>query len=234
MSKVQHVLAIIPARGGSKGIPRKNVRLLAGQPLLAYSINHARQTPAINRVVVSTDDTEIAAVSEYYGAEIIWRPAELSGDNATSESALLHTLDHLHTTEGYDPELVVFIQATSPIRRPNDLQNAINEFQAQQADSLLSVNDFHVFLWQIQNGTLRSLTYDYTNRPRRQDKPQEFIENGSFYLFKPWVLRENNNRLGGKIVLYHMDMLSYFGIDELGDFELLEKLMLDPSSGVMP
>lgn len=233
MSSPYPTLAIIPARGGSKGIPRKNIHLLAGEPLLVYSIRHAQQTPSISRIVVSTDDSEIATVAEQYGAEVIWRPAEFSSDEATSESALLHALDYLQESEGYEPELVVFLQATSPLRQPDDLQNAIHAFHAQQADSLLSVNDFHVFLWRTRNGTPESLTYDYHNRPRRQDKPRDFIENGSFYLFKPWVIRENGNRLGGKIMLYRMDMLSYFGIDEPGDFELIEKLIYSYPDGVV-
>jgi len=94
------ILAIIPARGGSKGIPRKNLQPLAGKPLVAHTIEHARQARSVNRIVVSTDDSEIAAVSKQYGAEVIWRPAEISGDTAPSELALLHALDYLQRTEG--------------------------------------------------------------------------------------------------------------------------------------
>ena len=125
------VLAIIPARGGSKGIPRKNVRPLLGRPLLAHSIEHARQAPSVTRVVVSTDDAEIAAVARRFGAEVVDRPAEISGDAASSESALLHVLDHLRDAEGYEPDLVVFLQATSPLRRPGDVQGAIETLDAR-------------------------------------------------------------------------------------------------------
>ena len=126
-----NILAIIPARGGSKGIPRKNLQPLAGKPLLAYTIEHARATPAVTRVVVSTDDVEIASVAQQYGAEVIWRPAEISGDTATSEAALLHALDHLRDNEGYEPDLVVFLQATSPLRRSDDIQRAVETLQQQ-------------------------------------------------------------------------------------------------------
>ena len=102
------VLCIIPARGGSKGIPRKNLYPLSGKPLLAYSIEDALETESINRVVVSTDDPAIADVAERYGAEVVRRPSEISGDTATSESALLHVLDHLGDTESYEPDLIVF------------------------------------------------------------------------------------------------------------------------------
>ena len=219
-------LAIIPARGGSKGIPRKNLKLLAGKPLLAHSILHAKQTPSITRIVVSTDDDEIAAVAREWGAEVVPRPPEISGDKASSESALLHTLDWLLSTENYEPDLVVFLQATSPCRRPGEIQPAIDLLLRDGADSLLSVGPVHGFVWRVEkDGSTRSFSYDHLHRPRRQDAPEDLIENGSFYIFKPWVLRKYNNRLGGKITLYRMSVLDSFQIDELGDFELLEALM---------
>src|SRR3954467_12096692 len=110
------VLAIIPARGGSKGIPRKNVRPFLGKPLLAHTIEHARLAPSVTRVVVSTDDAEIAAIAGRHGAEVVTRPADISGDVAGSEAALRHVLDHLEAAERYEPDLVVFLQATSPLR----------------------------------------------------------------------------------------------------------------------
>ncbi len=220
-----NILAIIPARGGSKGIPRKNIQPLVGKPLLAYTIEHAHATPAISRVVVSTDDAEIAAVAEQYGAEVIWRPAEISGDDATSESALLHALDHLRDSEGYEPDLVVFLQATSPLRQPDDIQKAIETLQQQGADSLLSVAPSHVFLWRLVNGRAEPVNYDYRQRPRRQERAPEYIENGSIYIFKPWVLREQSNRLGGKIALYVMDPLDSLQVDEPSDLALIEQVM---------
>ena len=108
------VLAIIPARGGSKGIPRKNLRKLAGKPLIAYAIETAHASYYVNRIIVSTDDQEIAEVSKGFGAEYIQRPIEISGDSASSESALLHTLEQLYTLEAYEPNLLVFLQCTSP------------------------------------------------------------------------------------------------------------------------
>lgn len=216
------VLAIIPARGGSKGIPRKNVRPLAGKPLLAYSIEDALAADHVTRVVVSTDDAAIAEVARTYGAEVVHRPAEIAGDTATSESALVHVLDALAEAEGYTPDLIVFLQATSPIRQPGDVDRAIETLRAEGADSLLSVKPFHGFTWVRQGAEVRSLDYDYRHRPRRQDRPPEFQENGSIYVFKPWVLREHDNRLGGKIALYVMDYWSSFEIDDPEDFALVE------------
>lgn len=219
------ILALIPARGGSRGIPRKNIQPVGGKPLLAYSIEHARQSPAVTRVIVSTDDSEIARVAQERSAEVIWRPAEISGDTATSESALLHALDHLRNTEDYEPDLVVFLQATSPLRQPDDVQKAVETLQYEQADSLFSACRVHGFVWRKQGDQLLSLTYDYRNRLRRQDSSEDLVENGSIYVFKPWVLRQFNNRLGGKIAVYLMNVLDSFQVDEQEDLSLMEQLL---------
>jgi YrbI family 3-deoxy-D-manno-octulosonate 8-phosphate phosphatase len=224
MNELQRV-ALIPARGGSKSIPRKNIQSIAGKPLLAYSIQQAQQTPSIARVIVSTDDAEIAAVAKEWNAEVVWRPAAFSGDTATSESALLHALVHLHDAEGYEPDLVVFLQCTSPLRQPDDIQNAIETLHREEADSLFSACAVPGFVWRREGGQLSSLTYDYRSRQRRQDAPEDLIENGSIYVFKPWVLRQFNNRLGGKIALYHMNALDSFQVDEPADLELMGQLL---------
>jgi YrbI family 3-deoxy-D-manno-octulosonate 8-phosphate phosphatase len=218
------VLAIIPARGGSKGIPRKNVRPFLGKPLLVHSIDHARSSPSVTRVIVSTDDPEMTAAAREHGAEVVQRPAALSSDTASSESALLHVLDYLGETEGYEPDLVVFLQATSPLRRPDDIQGAIETLEREGADSLFSACSAHGFVWRLHEGELRSLTYDYRNRPRRQDIGEDLIENGSIYVFRPWVIRKHHNRLGGKVAVYRMDPFHSFQIDEPGDLERIERL----------
>lgn len=218
------ILALIPARGGSKGIPRKNVRIVAGRPLLAHSITAARGTPAITRVAVSTDDPEIGRVAQEYGAEVLWRPAEISGDSASSESALLHALSQLRRIEGYTPDLVVFLQPTSPLRQPADIQNAIAMLITEQADSLFSACLQQGFVWRRQRGQLESFTYDYRARQVRQDAPEDLMENGSIYVFKPWVLEQLGHRLGGKIAVYPMNIYDSFQVDEPVDLDLMEVL----------
>jgi YrbI family 3-deoxy-D-manno-octulosonate 8-phosphate phosphatase len=218
-------IAIIPARGGSKGIPRKNVRLLAGKPLLAHSIEQAFASGTVKRVLVSTDDREIASVSWQHGAEVVWRPQELSGDKASSEVALLHALDYYTGGEGRDPNLVVFLQATSPLRRPEDIRNAVACLQEEKADSLFSACPLQGFLWRVDDGAPRAFNYDHANRTMRQDAHDDVVENGSIYVFKPWVLRQHRNRLGGRIAVYRMSAAHYFQIDEPADFEILEVLM---------
>jgi N-acylneuraminate cytidylyltransferase len=218
------IVALIPARGGSKGIARKNVRMIAGRPLLAHTTVAAHETPVITRVVVSTDDAEIGRVAREYGGEVIWRPPEISGDTASSESALLHALTQLRQEEGYTPDLVVFLQPTSPLRQPQDIQSAVETLAQEGADSLFSACVQQGFVWRRRERDLASLTYDYLARPRRQDAPEDLMENGSIYVFKPWVLEQLGNRLGGKVAVYPMAVYESFQIDEPEDLELMEAL----------
>lgn len=219
------ILAIIPARGGSKGILGKNLRPLMGKPLITYTIEQARQAQRVSRVVVSTDDEEIGRVAAAYGAEVVWRPEALSGDTATSESALVHVLDSLKETEDYEPDLVLFLQCTSPLRRPDDIDQALKTLETHNADSLVSVVPVVVWLWRMVGEQPQSFNYDYHKRLRRQERPQDYNENGSIYIFKPWVLRQLNNRLGGKIALYEMDAWSNIDIESLTDLALAEWAM---------
>ncbi len=217
-------ISIIPARGGSKGIPGKNLRCLAGKPLIAHSIQHSQQAQLVRRTYVTTDDPEIALASHRYGAKIIHRPPELADDSATSESALIHALDVLETNKIY-PELLVFLQCTSPLRSSNDIDLAIQQLRMEEADSLLSVSPSHRFLWHHVDGVAESINYDYRHRLRRQCMIPQYVENGSIYIFKPWVLRETGNRLGGKISLFVMPEEKNWEIDTLTDFEYVEFLL---------
>ncbi len=218
-------LCIIPARGGSKGIPRKNVRHLAGKPLLAYSIEAARHTPSINRIMVSTDDPEIAEVARRYGAEVIWRPAEISGDTATSESALLHALELLQRTEGYEPDLLVFMQCTSPLTLALDIQGTIDALLTDKADSALAVTPFHYFLWRQDKDGVVGINHDKSFRPRRQDREQQFLETGAVYVMRSAGFREARHRFFGKTAMYVMPAERVLEIDEPVDFLLAEVLI---------
>lgn len=220
-----NVLAIIPARGGSKAIPGKNIVDFHGKPMLAWSVEHALNSRRITRIVVSTDDPAIERVARDAGAEIIHRPAELSGDTASSESALVHVLDSLESTEGYVPDLVVFLQATSPLRGRDDLDQAIAKLEAEDADSLVSVGPFHGFLWEVTSEHARPLTYDPVHRPRRQDIKAEYLaENGSFFVFKTSILRRHNSRLGGKVTVFKQRLVDSFEINEPEDLEFLRQM----------
>jgi CMP-N,N'-diacetyllegionaminic acid synthase len=216
----RRVIAIIPARGGSKGIPGKNIRPIAGKPLVAHSIEHAKAA-GVTAVYVSTDDPRIAQVARAHGAEVIERPAAIAGDTASSESALVHTLDSL----GEDPDAVVFLQATSPRRQPDDVQRALDTFWREGADSLFSATPAHGFMWRVEASGPKPLNYDPVSRPRRQDAPVDVTENGSIYIFKPWVLRKHNSRLGGKIAVHMMRAEDSFQVDDLWELQLLDTLI---------
>ena len=224
----QEVLALIPARGGSKGIRRKNLQPLGGRPLIAWSICHALNAPSVTRVVVTTDDPEIAQVATTWGAQVVNRPSHLASCIATSESALSHALDFLADTEDYNPSLVVFLQATSPLRGVLDIEDAIATFRVQQADSLFSCVCSHGFLWRMDDTGPFALNYNPQSRPRRQDAPEDVIENGSLYLFKPSVLEKHNSRLGGRIAAYKMLPQHSFQIDEPNDLVLMSALLDQP------
>ena len=210
---------IIPARGGSKSIPKKNIIDFCGKPLIAWSIEQALASNFIEGVYVSTDDPEIGTISKKIGAEVIWRPPELASDFSSSEEALLHAVTEIEKSRRFDA--VVFLQATSPIRDKDDIDKAMEMFISENADSLFSsalLENFNA--WEMINGDWKSLTYDYKNRRRRQDRKPVFLENGSIYIFKPKILKLNNNRLGGKIVSYQMPLWKSYEIDTMEDLEL--------------
>ena len=207
------VVCIIPARGGSKRLPGKNLLPVAGKPLLVHTIEHALAASSVERVVVSTDEAEIAAAARRAGAEVVERPAALSHDASPSEAALLHALDALEERDGYRPELVVFLQCTAPVRAPGDVDRAVATLRAEGADSLLSVVESRRFLWRLEEGAPRPLNYDPQHRPRSQDLEPEYQENGSIYVTRTEVLRRTGNRLGGRIALYPMAEESFIDID---------------------
>lgn len=219
-------LAIIPARGGSKSIPRKNVRFLAGKPLIAHTIEQARQAKLVNRVVVSTDDAEIAAVSQQYNAEIVWRPAEISGDTATSEAALLYTLSFLREQESYLPDILVFLQCTSPLTLAADMDASVWTLLESNADSALAVVPFHYFLWQpTASGEAIGINHDKRVRPLRQQRAPQYLETGAVYVMRTQGFLEAKHRFFGKTVMYVMPTERCLEIDEPVDFEIAEHRM---------
>jgi len=222
----QLIISIIPVHGNIARILTKNIRPIAGKPLLAYSIEDALETPGLKRVFVSTDDSEIADIAIEFGAEVIRRPKEINRDMVRSESVLLHALDHLRETESLEPELVVSLQATTPLRQPDDIQNAIETLLSEQADSLFSACLMRGLVWRKEGEKLSSITHDDQHRMKLQNiHYEDMIENGSIYIFKPWVLRNNNYRLGGKITVYRMHELDSFRVKEPEDLEFMEQLI---------
>jgi N-acylneuraminate cytidylyltransferase len=220
-------IAVIPARGGSKGIPRKNVIEIAGKPMLAWNIEAAKASRFVDAVYVSTDDAEIAEVARHYGAGVIDRPAELANDTATSESALVHALE-LVKAEGDEPDLLVFMQCTSPLTATEDIDNAIQKLLDEKADSCLTVTDFHYFVWKEQaDGTADGINHDKRFRPRRQDREPQFVENGAIYVMKVPGFLAANHRFFGKTVISKMPQERCFEIDEPVDLKIAEGMLLE-------
>jgi len=215
-------LAIIPARGGSKGVPRKNVRPLAGRPLIAWTIAAAREAKSITRVVVSTDDREIAQVAQSCGADIVWRPAEISGDTASSESALSHALDHLAASEDYHPDIVAFLQCTTPLTTADDIDGTVGRLLREGADSALSATRFFHFLWRTDDTGAAGINHDKRIRQRRQERQPEFLESGAVYAMRTPGFLESKHRFFGKTVVHEVPATHALEIDEPDDFVAAE------------
>lgn len=219
MKMFGNVIAIIPARGGSKSIPKKNIIDFCGKPLIAWSIEQALGSKYVDDVFVTTDNQGIAEVSQRHGAKIIWRPEEFATDTATSEAALLHAISEIEKISKVD--IVVFLQATSPLREIIDIDNAIEKFVSEKADSLFSATILDDFLiWKRSDDCMESITYDYNNRGRRQERDPYYLENGSIYVFKPEIIRKYNNRLGGNIIFSLMPFWKSYEIDNYDDLDL--------------
>jgi len=221
------VSAIIIARGGSKGIPNKNIMDFCGHPLLAWTVTQALAAPLVSDVWISSDSMDILSIGEKYGARPIVRPEEISGDKATSESAWLHALGVIESEQKISTDYVLAPQVTSPLREPDDFTRAIKLMVDQQADSLLSVAEVEdFFIWKKnKDGEIQSVNYDYHDRKPRQQIENRYLENGSFYLFKPDLIRQTKNRLGGRIAICVMERYKMFQIDTYDDIKLCSVMM---------
>ena|SRR5437867_8750729 len=221
-------IAIIPARGGSKGIHRKNIVDFCGYPLISWTIACARRCSLVEKVYVSTDDAEIASIATVYGAEVIHRPANISGDTATSESALIHACDVIGQNRNL-PEIIIMMQATSPLRETSELDGALSKFAEGGVDSMFSAaRPEDTLLWFDDASGLQSLNFDYRARKRRQDAahgPQIWIETGSFYVMKTELLLSSQNRLGGRIGMLPVPFWKSFEIDSLESLQICAALM---------
>ncbi len=220
------VLAIIPARGGSKGVPRKNIREVEGKPLIAYTIETALACTDLSKVIVSTDDLEIKEVSEKYGAEVHLRPEELANDTANVADAVEYVLNA--QDEEYD--IVFLLQPTSPLRLPQDITNTIKFFKEDKdlegVISVVSVGDNHparmYSLDDAQHMNSNDKSLEYT---RRQDLPKLYIRNGSIYAVTTKVFREQKTLMPEHKKAYVMDSKWAVNIDEERDLDILEVVL---------
>jgi N-acylneuraminate cytidylyltransferase len=214
------IVSIIPARGGSKAIPKKNVIPFLGNPLISYTIYQSQKSKLVDQTYVSTDDNHIAEISRKAGAEIIDRPDKLARDTSTTEEALLHALEVIEE----NPDIVVLLQCTSPLRRESDIDNAIRLSKDEGYNSALSGSEDHSFFWQYESGSAEPINYNPGERKRRQELEHRYRENGSIYVTERDILKNKCSRLGGKIGIYEMPNELSFEIDTPEDYRIVEAI----------
>jgi len=229
------VLAVIPARGGSKGIPRKNMRSVGGAALICHTIQTALLAESINRVIVSTDSQEIAIASYVYGVEVIFRPPELCTDTSPSEHALLHVLDTLDSRNGtkgvhkpeYHLDILVMLQCTSPLTLPEDIDGAVGKLIAEDADSALTVIPSHALLWEEGLWGAVPVNHSTATRLNRQEMDEtdpQYRETGAVTVMRVKGFRESEYRYFGKTVLYVIPEERGLDIDTEFDLKVAELL----------
>ncbi len=227
-----NIVAFIFARGGSKGLPGKNIRTLAGKPLIAWAIDHAKSIPRVRRVIVSTDSLEIASVARSYGAEVPFiRPAELALDTSSEWLAWQHAIKFLKEEEGGLPDAIMSVPATAPLRLPIDLENCLDEFSKYDVDMVITVTDAHRNPWfnmvaETPDGDVRLLMKSSGNVIRRQDAPVVFDMATVAYIAKPQFVLEQTGIFDGCVRAIKIPKERAIDIDTLFDFELAEFLMI--------
>lgn len=226
------VIGLITARGGSKGIPHKNVKLLAGKPLIAWTILAALNSGVLKRIIVSTDDDEIARVSKEWGAEVpFMRPASLAGDASSHISVVEHALQWLDENEGYTPEYVLLLQPTSPLRQADDIIAALQLAEARLAPAVVGVSEAqtHPFLARqiLENGQLVDFVTTDIGYLRRQSLPPAFAINGAIYVNKSDILRASQTFLPPGTLAYVMAPEHSIDIDTQWDFYLADLILTD-------
>ena len=224
----KQIIAIIPARGGSKRIFKKNIKFMAGKPLIAYTIEASLNSELIDKTIVSTDDEEISDVAKDYGAEVIMRPKGLSKDDSPTEQAMLQVIEQLEK-DGCKIDYIVLLQPTSPLRGTDIIDKGINIILESDADSLLSVCEVrhYYLLGYFDKGYYKP---EYDKRPFSHTMPKKYKENGAIYITKKDFLIKNKNRIGGKIKAIVMNEVDSIDIDEEGDFDLVERIILNAKS----
>lgn len=226
------VLAVIPARGGSKGVPGKNLAEVAGVPLVVRAVQACRGAATVTDVAVSTDAGPIADAARTAGAAAIRRPAGISGDTASSEAAVLHALDTFEELHSLTVDVVLLVQCTSPFLTPSDVEAVAAAVASGAADSALTVAPFHGFLWrEAPDGAGNGVNHDKAVRPRRQDRPRDLLETGAAYAMDAAGFRAARHRFFGRTLPVATDPARVLEIDDPHDLaraRLLAPLFTPP------
>jgi CMP-N,N'-diacetyllegionaminic acid synthase len=225
----KHIVGIIPARGGSKGLPRKNILLLKGKPLIAWSIEQAKTSKYLDKIIVSTDDVEIAAVARQYGADVPFlRPKELASDSAKTIDVIMHTLNWLEThNEIFD--LLVLLQPTSPLRVPDDINSSIELLFSKKAKAVISVceTEHHPYWSNVlpADGSMNDFLRPEIVNSSRQELPTFYRLNGAIYCAFWNYVRNQHGFFGKYTYAYIMPKERSIDIDTKMDFEFAEVLL---------
>lgn len=232
MKKSNHVyLGIIPARGGSKAIPRKNMVLLARKPLLRYTFEAVKKSRLLDRTILTTDDKKIAEFGKKEGIEVPFiRPKVLSGDKAILEDVIKHALNHFRKEESYVPYAVVLLQPTSPLRTGSHIDEAIRLFEKNKVDSLVSVScpmEHPCDMARFKHGRITLLSEELRLKKgeQRQQYPKYYFINGAIYIFKVNVFFECRSRFGRNVMPYIMPKLYSIDIDTLEELKIAEAIL---------
>lgn len=219
------VVAIIPARGGSKGIKDKNLQHVGGVSLVGRAIRTAQMSTKIQEIYVSTDSQEIAEEARRWGAKPIIRPSDIARDESSSESALEHALAQIG-----EVSVVVFIQCTSPFIVSTDLDTAVALVESRKCDSVFSAVEDHGFRWQKEGNSLEPVGHTIMKRPRRQDLPERYLETGAFYVFRAEPFLEARSRFHGRVGHVLVDKIFQLDIDDAEDLnraKVISKIFID-------
>lgn len=216
---MDNVVAVIPARGGSKGVPLKNIRKVGGIPLIVRAINSAKAA-GIKSVIVATDHEEIADTARDAGADVFWQPSHVVTDSATSEDALTPFLSEIHS-ETVDT-VVAFIQCTDPFIPASDIQGTVELVTTRQADSALCVCEYHGFLWDKEGFGINHRPVNV--RKPRQENEKQYLEKGSVYAFRLHSFMLQKNRFCGPRRSIYISNTPRFEIDSIADFDLANHL----------
>jgi CMP-N-acetylneuraminic acid synthetase len=226
--KSYKILAIIPARGGSKGIRRKNLQKLSGKPLIAHTIIAAKKTKSINKIIVSTDDKEIGKISKNNGAEVPFlRPKQISKDTSSTIEVIKHALKFLQENQSYVPDIIILLQPTSPLRTSQLITKTINTLKKSKATSVITVSKItkhpYASYW-LKNDFLKPFEKNPTKYSRRQEFPDLFFPTGAVYTFWYDTLKKFNSLHGPKIkpIVVHDEDID---IDNLQDLFFAEMML---------
>jgi len=218
------IVAIILARGGSKGIPKKNLRLFGNAPLVDWCLNAALKSKKITTVILSSDSEEILERGENLGCEIHHRSPKHAQDTTSSEESMLAVISEHPMAQSAD--ILILVQPTSPLTEAEDFDLALDLFENEGFDSLATGTLDHSFMWQVDEKGNAKPNYNPQSRPRRQEMKNSRKENGAFYITKKQIWEEHKCRLGGKIGFYTMKPIQSLEIDSELDWTLLEELII--------